>query len=267
MSAAVMAIVLVMAIVVFFTGSPSQPAAPSSDEADSAAPFDDAEDPDDTGEADSANAPVVTTPSPRTTAVDGPCPELPTDDRASPVTQPDGTLWIQTQETLLPYAPNVGPAVATDEMARCYAHTPTGAVFAAVQAAWRYRRSENWGTVAQHLLAPGPGRDAYIAQRTARTGANATAGPPGESDDGGVPLDIGFRVTEYTPERARIGLVNQRVGGAGPPMHTVWTVVWTGGDWKIELPAGGAAPPSERLPDTEPYISWDLSTTVREQSE
>lgn len=183
----------------------------------------------------------------------GSCPQLPSSDAELPSSAPADAEWRTTDEVPLPYSPTAGPAIVTDMFARCYAHTPTGAVLAAIQTSRRYRAEPNWGAVAQFLLAPGPGRDAYIRQRTDRTGPNATPGLPENPEDRAVVA--GFRVPEHTADRVLVDVVTARLlGDAGT--HSVWTMVWRDGDWKLELPADGAPPPQTPVRDGDPFVPW-----------
>ncbi|MEU8132471.1 hypothetical protein [Streptodolium elevatio] len=205
----------------------------------------------------SGQATVSTPPSTAPVARDGSCPALPADDVESPIAQPRDTEWRITLDVPLPYSPTAGPAVVTDSTARCYARTPTGAVFAAVQASWRYRWDEDWGEVAQHLLAPGPGRDAFIRQRTEHTGPNASAAVPGDPED--REFAAGFRVLDYTPDRVRVDVVNRALAGS-LGTHTIWTLVWIDGDWKLELPPDAAPPPPTPVREEDAFVAWDLDS-------
>lgn len=160
---------------------------------------------------------------------------------------------------LLPFSASAGPAVVDGDIARCYARTPIGAVFAAVQSTWRYQRTSDWGAAAQHLLAPGPGRDAYLAQRAARSGPNAQPVPPASGDDS--PQPIGFRVLEQSPDRVRVDLLTMPFEG-GQRTHNVWNVLWVDGDWRLEVPEGGRPPSPTTAADDDPFVEWD-STTMR----
>lgn len=203
------------------------------------------------GTAEPADEPA----SPGDVPADGSCPELPAQNQDRPSGEPPGTVWRDVDGRLLPFSPGVGPAQSRGSVARCYAHTPTGAVFAAVQASWRYRRSEDWGAMAQYTLAPGPGRDAYIRQRTDGTGPNGTRYRP-PADDVGTPQPLGFRVVSYTPERAEIDVISSPLS-SGLGDHLVWTVVWSGNDWRLVLGGNGEAPSAAPVTESDPFVAWN----------
>ncbi|WTW98823.1 hypothetical protein OG216_38195 [Streptomycetaceae bacterium NBC_01309] len=173
------------------------------------------------------------------------------------MSQPAGTQWQAVDSYLLPFSATVGPAVVDADIARCYTRTPAGAVFAAVHGSWRYQRTSDWGAAAQHLLAPGPGREAYLAQRAARSGPNAGPVPPASGDDS--PQTIGFRVLEYSLDRARVDVLTQPFEG-GVLTHNVWNVLWLEGDWRIEVPAGGNPPTPTPAGSADAFVEWDQTT-------
>lgn len=189
-------------------------------------------------------------------AEDGSCPELPAQDQERPSGQPTGTTWRLVEGRLLPFSTHIGPAQERGEVARCFAHTPTGAVFAAVQATWRYQRATDWAAIAQNTLAPGPGREAYVQQRMTGTGPNAAPFSP--APNAGTPQPLGFRVVSYAPERAEIDVVSGQDRGFGD--HAVWTVVWSGNDWRLLL--GSGAEPARGAPGKEDdaFVEWDQTS-------
>jgi hypothetical protein len=251
-AAGVLTVVLVSGAAVLLTDPP--PPATETDAGTSGAPAAEGDAGDGT-ETDDAAEPAGEPASPGDSAADGSCPELPAQDQARPSGEPPGTVWQNVDGQLLPFSPRVGPAQSRGPVARCYAHTPTGAVFAAVQASWRYRRSEDWGAMAQFTLAPGPGRDAYIRQRTDGAGPNGTPYRP-PADDVGTPQPLGFRVVSYTPEQAEIDVISSPLS-SGLGNHTVWSVVWSGNDWRLVLGGNGEAPPASPVKETDAFVAWD----------
>lgn len=241
-AAAVLTVVLLSGATVLMS-SPTPPPPPATGSSE-------ASEPDATGVPQDAE----TAGTPSDLATDGACPELPAQDQSRPSAQPPDTVWRDVDGMALPFSPRVGPAQTSGAVARCYAHTPAGAVFAAIQGAWRYQRARDWGAIAQYVLAPGPGRDAYIRQRTDRTGPNAAPFTPDQVV--GIPQAVGFRVVSYAPERAEIDVVNAPVS-AGLGFHVVWTVEWSGADWRLVLGADGAAPRGTEVQMSDAFVPWD----------
>lgn len=190
---------------------------------------------------------------------DGACATPALQGTEPPTAQPADTRWQFVDGFLLPSSKVAGPAVVEGDTARCYARTPIGAVFAALNGSWRFRRTQNWGAAAQHLLAAGPGRDAYIQQRSGRTGPNALPQPPATGDD--APQPLGFRVLDPSLDRVRVDIVTAGFEG-GQGAHTVWMVVWADNDWRLELPSDGGLPPSTPMGPDDAFIEWDSSSAL-----
>ncbi|UGQ09018.1 hypothetical protein LO772_18790 [Yinghuangia sp. ASG 101] len=255
-SAAIVGLVVVAAVVTLMA-DPSDPTAASSG-ATSAAPSTAGETNPTTGSAPSAadREPGI----PTALRPDGTCAPPASSGTEPPVSPPQDTRWQDLDGYLVPVSASVGPAAIDGLIARCYARTPMGAVFAALNGSWRYQRTSDWGAAAQHLLAPGPGRDAYIRQRSAATGPNARPQPIPTGDD--VPQPRGFRVLDQSLDRVRVDIVREPFEG-GPSTHTEWTVVWVDGDWRLELPANGEPPPSAPVNPGEPYVAWDPASLFK----
>ncbi len=79
---------------------------------------------------------------------------------------PAGVTWQLWQSVALPFSKAAGPQIVQGNVARCYAHTPTGALLAAVQIQYRLGISSNWRQIADTQIMPGPGRNVFIRLAT-----------------------------------------------------------------------------------------------------
>lgn len=131
----------------------------------------------------------TTAPSPGTRTADPPrsppaaddaeCPELADERQDVPTSAPAGVTWTLYEAVALPSSKAAGPALADEDAARCYAHTPVGALLATSQISVRYLAADDWRKVTRTQTV-GEGRDTYIADRTE---AERTAPP----DEGAAP--------------------------------------------------------------------------------
>ncbi|MFF7987741.1 hypothetical protein ACFZDK_53400 [Streptomyces sp. NPDC007901] len=192
-----------------------------------------------------ADAPADTDTGPGT-AADISCPALSDHDQEVPETAPSGVSWSLYDAVALPASRTAGPAVAGKDVARCYAHTPVGALLASSQISVRYLAADDWRSVTRTQTV-GAGRDAYIADRTT---AEKTAAPDEESTTHGQ--IAGYRFVTYHDSTAVIDTVWRFPGGQMQAATT--TVLWHEGDWRLEFPAVPAAPtPVDSLAG---YVPW-----------
>lgn len=171
---------------------------------------------------------------------------------AVPTTAPTGTTWTIYETVALPTLPGAGPAHVDGPIATGYAHTPLGALVAAVNESVRYlvAPDDRWQQAADAMLAPGAGRDAWARIRTANP-----HGPQGATNGGGAsPQIAGFQFVSYTPTDAAIQIVartgsgNLQVGAT----HLTWD-----GDWKtVMTPSGGLANNIQAIPNLAGFVEW-----------
>jgi hypothetical protein len=162
------------------------------------------------------------------------CPELADRHRQVPTAAPEGITWDLYGAVALPSSKASGPAVTGGDVARCYAHTPVGALLATSQISVRYLAADDWLKVTRTQTV-GAGRDAYIAQRTA---AEETA--PADGGGSAHGQIAGFRFVTYNDTTAVIQTVWRFPDGRLQAATT--TVLWRDGDWRLEYPAEPAAP-------------------------
>ncbi|MFF0458430.1 hypothetical protein [Nocardia africana] len=150
---------------------------------------------------------------------------LPADIHAAPT---DLTTTAY-QGISLPVA-DQGPRTVTGAVAAGFAHSPAGAALAAIHALVRISVApdDQWATVGQQMLAPGPGRDDWAVARAQISVTTSVTGPP--------PKILGYRLTGYTPTGTEAAIYTQQPD-TSLTCNTA-TVIWADGDWKLLLPDG-----------------------------
>jgi hypothetical protein len=172
--------------------------------------------------------------------------DVPSGPQAIPVSAPTGVTWQLYDTVALPFSAQAGPTVINGDVARCYAHSPTGALLATVQIAVRYALATNWQAVIADQVMPGIGRNVYAAERP---GADVTiqAGQFGQF--------AGFQFVTYTSALAVVQVVVQLP--SGEMQATTMTVQWSGGDWRLQLqPDGSPGPNVQQVPNLIGFIPW-----------
>jgi hypothetical protein len=181
--------------------------------------------------------------------------ELPRGDQAIPTSAPDDARWKLTATIAVPTAPDTfGPKTVDNKVPSCFARSPTGALFAAIniEAALSVAATERTPQqvrVLRQLVADGPGRDAAIASLR-RDG-------PSTGSSAGVQV-AGFSVVRYEEGSAVIDLAFRvdRPGAAGY-VHATSTMRWERGDWKIVFTQAGKPFDSlQQIGDLVGYVAW-----------
>lgn len=176
------------------------------------------------------------------------CPTMPSNENI-PTTAPPVT-WEVFNGAVLPVSAEHGPAVVEGPIARCYSHTPTGALIAAVQINVRSLVDPAGGlSVVREQMVPGEGREA-LAEALRKRGA------PGEVS--GTPVGFcqvaGYRFVTYTPEEAVVALA----ADCGQAFQvTELRVQWRGGDWhQVREPDGSSSPTVASARDLRGFTVW-----------
>ncbi len=153
--------------------------------------------------------------------------------------------WSSFYGVELPVSAQAGPFGASGGVAAGFAHTPLGALLAAVNIG--VRANAQWGprifTAVIRRQVTGPDAAALLAS------CQAAYGQAAQSDGvtGGQPLgtvdvtEQAFRWITYTPAAAILDLVSAGPGSNGATVRASvqMEVVWDGGDWKVVAPPGG----------------------------
>ena len=168
-------------------------------------------------------------------------------DRA--VDTPADVRWQLFEGVALPFSASAGPTRVDEPIAAGYARSPAGALLAASQLTVRYLVTPHpdWRRVVKEQVLPGPGRDAFLAQRGRYAQMDAPAAGFGQF--------AGFRFVTYTDDVAVVQLVTRFHGDV--LQATTNTVRWVDGDWRLELqPDGATGPPAQRLPNLLGVTAW-----------
>ena len=138
--------------------------------------------------------------------------------------------------------------VLEGDIARCYSHTPTGALLAAVQIEYRIALARDGVGVAREQTVPGEGQDRLVAALEQRGWEPPT---PGE-----ICQVAGFRIVTYTEDDAVVSLAS-RCASSGSLQLTEARMQWTGGDWRRVLaPDGSLSPTASALSDLGGMVEW-----------
>jgi hypothetical protein len=153
--------------------------------------------------------------------------------------------WSGFYGVELPVSAQAGPYDTSAGVAAGFAHSPLGALLAAVNIG--VRANAQWGprilTTVIRGQVTGPDAAALLA------GCQAAYDQAAQSDGvtGGQPLgtavvtEQAFRWITYTPAAAILDLVSAGPGANGATVRASvqMEVVWDGGDWKVVAPPGG----------------------------
>lgn len=162
---------------------------------------------------------------------------------------PANLTWENWQGVELPQSTEDGPkGYAFPRMG--YAHSPQGAVLAAIrgQAVLALASDQQWGGAVPVVTAPGPGRDAFAANR-----AMVSVKAPVPADK--APVFVGFKVTKYQqgdPSTAGV-LVAEKLGN-GLYSYPV-ALQWISNDWRIVLPTAAENIDAATLANLDGYTA------------
>lgn len=175
---------------------------------------------------------------------------------AIPTSSPPGITWQPYQGVLLPYSSSAGPRVVTASLATGYAHTPVGALVAAVQIDYRHLLAPDWQAVTEAQVVAGAGRTAYVAVRTQASTASSLPPSTGTATPSLRQL-AGFDMVSYSPSEAVVQVVT--VGTDASFLMVPLTVRWIGGDWQLQLTdQGGDGPEAEPLSTLAGFVTWGV---------
>jgi hypothetical protein len=206
---------------------------------------------DDDGQGQGATNP----PSPTATTPTGPTPPdpdesacgLPAGRQDVPAAPPDAT-WKLVGTLAAPSAPRIGPGIDDGHRRLCFAHSPTGALFAAVNFLAALNRSPNDRDLFAELTANGAVRDRALALLDGR--------PP--ADDGTRSQLAGFRVAAYSGGETTIDLAIRVTTPSGTSglSHFLAPLRWERGDWKFVIQSLERPYTAEAIANLSGYVPW-----------
>jgi hypothetical protein len=175
---------------------------------------------------------------------------LPAGDQTVPTTAPAGTRWELVGTMATPTAPKAhGPGRVQSGLRSCFAHTPTGAAYAAVSIGAMMAVPDLREPAVRTLGAAGPGRDRALQLLKSDTSA-ATSG---------VQI-AGFTFLNYDKVSTTVDLAIRALksGGQTGYAHIPVTLRWEQGDWKVLFaPDGSLGTGAGPIPDLTGYTPWN----------
>jgi hypothetical protein len=161
-----------------------------------------------------------------------------------PETPPDAK-WTLVGKVAVPSSSDVGPARREGALRACYAHSPTGALFAAANFVAVASLANVDKEVVGHLVANNSDRDAFLNDlEQSRSGSRAQI--------------AGFRIVGASKDEASVELAFNAVNGEGRSgvVSATFPMRWEQGDWKFVATAGDDPYSIQPLDSTSGFIPW-----------
>ena len=175
--------------------------------------------------------------------------------QAVPQVAPANITWQLWRGVALPWSTSAGPAIVHGDIATCFAHSPLGALLAAVQLPYRVGYSPQWLAAVDTLTVPNAGRQALIRQVRASIATQGTGFLYAPTPESQIQQVAAFQVVSYDGETAVIDLVERNESGTTGVAP--FTVQWLDGDWRLVLePTGALSGPAQPVSSTVGYIAW-----------
>ncbi len=171
---------------------------------------------------------------------------LPAGDQAVPAQAPAVDGWEVSRKVVVPRSSVYGPGTTdSDGFRHCFAHSPTGAVYAAYSAIAAIADQSKLVPTVKKLMVPGSATDSLLRQ----------AGADGSSSGMSTVQVVGYRVIDAGPDRVSLMLAM--------PVESVYmsanlTLVWHQGDWRLQPPPPGEAvgAPFSQHRDLSDFVKW-----------
>ncbi|WP_433013198.1 hypothetical protein [Kribbella sp. CA-294648] len=154
--------------------------------------------------------------------------------------------WEVSRRVVVPRSAAYGPGKTDgDGFRRCFAHSPTGAVYAAYNVIAALADQTKAVATARKLMLPGRDTDTLIEQLAAESG-----------DAASEPTQLaGYRVVDASRDRVTIMLA---LAVESQYMSATITLAWYAGDWRLVPPPSGSpvgAPYSQHR-DLDGFVAW-----------
>ncbi|ADB29265.1 hypothetical protein Kfla_0136 [Kribbella flavida DSM 17836] len=168
-------------------------------------------------------------------------------DQVVPTEAPAVDGWEVSRRVVVPRSAAHGPAeVDPDGFRRCFAHSPTGALFAAYNAVAAVGDQRQAVPTAGKLMLPGPDTDSLLRELRKQR--------PSSSRDEATQL-AGFRILDATRDRVTVLLA---LPVQSEYMSANLTLVWHRGDWRVVPPRPGRpfGAPFAQHRDLDDFVTW-----------
>ena len=188
---------------------------------------------------------VATPPGVRGSGAGSAC-GLPAGDQVIPVTAPPVDGWEVSRRVVVPRSAVFGPAkVDPDGFRRCFAQSPSGAVFAGYSAISALADQRQSVATVGKLMLPGPDTEALLRELRKES----------PEEDPAASQIAGYRVLDASKERATVALA-MPVESAF--VSATLTLVWHQGDWRVVPPASGepVGAPYAQLRNLDGFVAW-----------
>lgn len=162
--------------------------------------------------------------------------------------------WRTVAGLEVPTSHEDGPAQTSPPQG--YSHSPQGAALAAAngQVALATAPDSTWPEVVRTVTAPGAGRDQWAQARVLMSVSGAV-------DPADAATFTGFKITDYSPEKAIVLLATRTPAAEGDsePLVTAYPVqlAWTGADWKLVLPTQSDNVDAAEIESLNGFTTWD----------
>ncbi len=171
---------------------------------------------------------------------------LPAGDQAVPAEAPAVDSWEVSRRVVVPRSSTYGPGTTdSDGFRHCFAHSPTGAVYAAYSAIAAIADQSKLVPTVKKLMVPGAATDSLLRQ----------AGTEDPSSSTSTVQVVGYRVIDAGPDRVTLMLA---MPAESVYMSASLTLVWHQGDWRLQPPPPGEAvgAPFSQHRDLSDFVKW-----------
>lgn len=167
-------------------------------------------------------------------------------DTKKPTAAPKGVTWEPLAGGSVPVSKELGPTKVDGPLRHCYQRSPSGALLAASNMLQSSFTANSAATkVFSEQMTPGQGRTGML---------NMIANEPDEADSAAEP--VGFRFGACTPKECQVNIAFVE---SGTYAQYKVSVVWAGGDWKLDGRRMIADPAVSQQPPTG-FVVWSPSS-------
>lgn len=176
-------------------------------------------------------------PSPAGTAAGSEC-SLPGESTDVPAAPPSDVRWEPVGSLAAPTSATAGPQLVDGGLRRCYQHSPTGALLAAINITQGMSSPATALKVVDKQWTPGPGKDNQLASLS-------------EDLSSGDAMLAGFRIPACSLDKCIVALAIASPSASG---GVTVPLVWADHDWKVD--GSGGALETKPLKSLTGYTPW-----------